>query len=88
MRYWFKLSEDYQLTIDILNGDKPTKVTLYEEKDEIISDFENNPNSDWWAVWRHGDFSTEPGDYNSIEEAKEDYYANVSERVYCISHDC
>lgn len=87
MVYWFKLSDSAKRKEDILNGDEPSPITLYEETKEIIKDFYENDLSDWWAVWS-GVFSSEPTNFNSKEEAKQAYYTNEGEEIYCILHDC
>ena len=88
MVYYFSLDAEDARVKAILHGEEPKPLILHEETPEILEDLENNEFSDWWAVWKHGAYSTEPGDFESKEQALEDQYANEAESIYCIIHDC
>lgn len=87
--YWFSLNANSELEHALKCGDEPVpEAVLFAQTPEILRDFRENPVSDWWPVWRHGDFSTEPGRFDSVDEAMEEYCTNVAESVYCWVHDC
>ena len=88
MRYYFKHSDKSERISAIINGDDPKEITLHRETQEIVDDFQNNPTSDWWGVYRIGTFSTEFADFDSIEDAKQAYYESEAEDIYCKVHDC
>lgn len=88
MKFYFKMSESDKRKQAIKNGRKPAEITLYRESPRILNDFLTNDMSDWWPVWEHGTFSTEPGEFKDAREATEEYYANEAEDIYCWMHDC
>ena len=92
MRYYFKRSEDsarWDAIIEHLHEpfDAP-EITLYPETPEILEDYENNDNTDWWPVSRFDGMTGTAGDFATIEEAKEDYYSTEGWELYCYLHDC
>ena len=87
--YWFSLDANYEMEHALRCGDEPVpEAVLFAQTPEILRDFRENPQSDWWPVWRNGHFSTEPGRFNSADEAMGEYMTNVAESVYCYVHDC
>lgn len=88
MRYYFSHEDKSKRISDIMNGDIPKKIRLYAETDEIVKDFETNPVSDWWGVYRIGTFSTEFADFDSREDAEQSYYETEAEDIYCKVHNC
>lgn len=87
-RYFFSMDACAEIEAALVHGEDVPELVLFVETPEIVEDFENNEASDWWPVWRCGDYSTEPGYYQSIDEAMEDYASNIGETVYCRVHDC
>lgn len=87
-RYFFSMDACAEIEAALIHGEDVPELVLFVETPEIVEDFENNENSDWWPVWRCGDYSTEPGFYQSVDEAMEDYASNIGESVYCRVHDC
>lgn len=88
MRYYFKLSDSSEREEAILQGEEPKPIKLYPETQTIKADFEENPVSDWWPVWRFGTYSTDAGDFQTEAEAVAEYGYNEAETIYCIVHDC
>ena len=88
MKYYYKHSDKSQRRHDIINGEIPKPIRLFPETKKITEDFETNPTSDWWGVYRIGTFSTEFADFDSIEEAENEFYATESEDIYSYVHDC
>ena len=88
MRYYFRLSDMDARKTAILQGGVPQRINLCAETDEIVKDFEDNPTSDWWGVYKSGSFSTEFADFDSKEDAEKEYYATEAEDIYCFIHDC
>ena len=88
MRYYYKHTDKSQRRRDIIEGNDPKPIRLYPETEEIVKDFENNPTSDWWGVYRFGTFSTEFADFDSIEDARAEFYSTESEDIYAFVHDC
>lgn len=87
--FWFSLNANYELEHALEYGDEPVpEAVLFVQTPEILRDFRENPQSDWWPVWKFGHYSTEPGRFSSVDEAMEEYMTNVCESVYCRVHDC
>ncbi len=90
MVYYFHLEDSEARETAFMNGELAQPITLYPETPEILAELEEDVCQfcDWWAVWKPGTFSTEPGDFATIEEAYESYYQNEGESLYCRIHDC
>ena len=88
MRYYFRLSESAARTDAMMEGKAIPPIALYEETQEILDSIENDELSDWWGVYKPTTNSAEWADYDSIDEAFEDYYTNEGIEWYCMVHDC
>lgn len=87
MRYYFLLSEQDNRITNMINGETISPVKLFAESEAIKKDFETNPLSDWWGVWKHGTSSFEFADFATKAEAEEEYLANENEEMFCRMHD-
>lgn len=88
MRYFFNLDKAYNREQALINGEYAPPIVLTAETPEIIDEWENNPDSKWWAVYKFNAPSWEAGDFASLEEAEDAFYANEGDSVYCHIHDC
>ena len=88
MRYYYKLMESADRQDTILHDDgEPKPITLYPETEEIKTSWETDNDSPWWPVHRFDDFSFNPGDFATEQEAYKELYANEAFSIYEHIHD-
>ena len=88
MKYFFRMSERSMREKDFFDGKRLGEITLFLATKGIWDDFENNEFSDWWPVWKFGTPSWEAGEFDSLEDALDNYYCNEGDSLYCKMHDC
>lgn len=87
MVYFFSLEASKKRIEAFIEGRIAQPIVLVESSEEIVKDFEENETSDWWPVTRYGHPDEVP-EFETREEAVNEYNALEGFNVYCRMHNC